>query len=1005
MQYNSEELNEILKIFKIEAEEIIQELNDGLLILEKNPDDKTPLKKLFQLAHSLKSAARMIGFTSIQDVSHKVEDVLSFWRKDNIDVQPKYIEEIYKACDLIGFLIEKSIEQKSNYYDERITTILEKLESCTSKNVQEDEPKPVSYIEGKSVDINAILLEIMFVLDKEEENTVEDILLIFIDNVNQLQEYFEQTEYFDIRNKIDDLKQYLSNKNLNDIYISVCKEKFLDIKSDIHKLYKDLNIKPSFLTSKQEKTDEVNAQEELVKNRERVLNSLDFIISTIQKVKVNKSEVVDYQVKLQKIIELLNNKQAEEVLVSAIRILKLFSEKNTVVNNDSYLIILQSLYLVKRIITNEQENNQNNISSIQQRVSVVEDMFNSKSTSLVNQNEIKEKNSITKTTLSELQSNISAIELQEIKTLRVDTDKIDNLISRTGELLINGIKTREHIVELSKINSKLNTWNTNSKAIMNYLKYLDKKGFFSLQVDENAYAFFKKAQNFFYSNSEFVNELNNDLNRLYNVVSEDDNKLNQTVKEVEAIATGIRVLPLATIFHTFPRMIRDIAKEKNKQIDFVVTGSDTTVDKKIIEEIKMPLIHILRNAVSHGIETSEVRLKNGKKETGTIKLTAKIVENNLVITMFDDGYGINLLKVKKSAVHRGLLTIEEAEAMSNDQLMKLLFLPGFSTEDSVTNISGRGIGLDIVKTKITNLNGEISIDSELNKGCAVTIKIPLSMSLLKTFLLTVNGEKYALPISSIKYVLKIKKEEIFNKNGKDCILYEGLSVPVYSLSTVFGGSAEHFINNDVLTVVIIENQDRIAAFIADELLGDAEIFQKKLVAPILKIKNISGFTTLSTGEICLIINPYELIRNTVIEETISLLSLKNTALEDKLNELKNKKMVVFDKNNRFDFILNDFRSMCNTINVFNNINSIYDYVLKNEIDFIICNIDSDSDDVVRLIKYIKSDESFMNIKWIIFSDLSEYEVSEKIKEYKYSLYLRFANYQKDEFIKQLLNLI
>ena len=278
MQYNSEELNEILKIFKIEAEEIIQELNDGLLVLEKNPTDKTPLKKLFQLAHSLKSAARMISFNSIQDISHKIEDVLSFWRKDNIEVEVDYIEQIYKACDLIGVLIEKSIEQKSNYFDEKVATTIEILGNFIKDNDRVVEHKPLNYVESKSIDINAILLELMFALDKEEENTVEDILLIFVDNINQLHEYFEQTEYFDIRNKIDDLKQYLSNKNINDIYISVCKEKFMDIKSDIHKLYKELNIKPSFLNASNEVNAKTDEKEDLIKIREKILNSLDYII-------------------------------------------------------------------------------------------------------------------------------------------------------------------------------------------------------------------------------------------------------------------------------------------------------------------------------------------------------------------------------------------------------------------------------------------------------------------------------------------------------------------------------------------------------------------------------------------------------------------------------------------------------------------------------------------------------------------------------------------------------
>lgn len=1002
MQYNSEELNEIFRIFKIEAEEIIQELNDGFLVLEKNPKDKTPLKKLFQLAHSIKGAARMIGFNSIQDIAHKIEDVLTLWKKDSIEIKADYFQELYNACDFLSFLVEKSIEQKSNYFDEKVTAVISKLEEFI--NVEEilDTNKIViteNYIEEKSIDINAIILELMFALDKEEENTVEDILLIFIENIKQLNEIFDSTQYKEIKEKIATLNSYLANKNTNEIYISVCREKFIEIKSDIHNLYKDLNIKTNYKQSFDAKKEEEKLSEDL-KLREKVLLSLDYIISNVQKVKTDKKAINDYKDKFKKVIEKVSNSQAQEVLQSIVKILNLFADKGVVVNNDSYLIILQSLYLAKRIISHEHENNQNNINSLRQRISVVEDMFNMPNAPVKVDNQ-----EIYKQTLSELQGNMNTIELQEIKTLRVDTDKIDNLVLRTGELLINGLKNREHISELSKISSKLKTWLGNNKAILNYLKYLERRGFFFVQADESIYAFYKKMQGFFSSNLEMVNDVTNDLNKLYNLISEDDNKLNQTVKEVETIATNIRVLPLATIFHSFPRMIRDIAKDKNKKVDFIVSGSDTTVDKKIIEEIKMPLIHVLRNAVSHGIETPEVRIENGKEETGVIKLIAKIVENNLVITMLDDGYGINLLKVKNAAVRRGLLTPEEADSMASDQLMKLLFLPGFSTQDSVTDISGRGIGLDVVKTKITNLNGEISIDSELNKGCAVTIKIPLSMSMMKTFLLNVNNQKFAIPVSCIKYVLKIKKDEIFSKNGKDCILYDGASIPIYNLSNVFEGQADNYLNNDVLTVIIIENQDRIAAYIADELLGDIEVFHKKLIAPILKIKNISGFTTLSTGEICLIINPFELIRNTVLGESVSLLSLKNISIADKYNELKNKKIVLFDKNNRFDFIIKDIQQLCDSVSIFNNVNSIYDYVLKNHVDFIICNIDNESEDVIRLIKYIKSDESFIGIKWIIFSDLSEYEISEKLQDYNYNLYSRFTNYQKDEFAKQLLGLI
>ena len=225
------------------------------------------------------------------------------------------------------------------------------------------------------------------------------------------------------------------------------------------------------------------------------------------------------------------------------------------------------------------------------------------------------------------------------------------------------------------------------------------------------------------------------------------------------------------------------------------------------------------------------------------------------------------------------MTDEEISNMSNEQLMKLLFLPGFSTEESINEISGRGIGLDIVKTKITNLNGDIIIDSILNKGCKVTIKLPLSMSTIKTFILLVNNQKYAIPVNSIKFVKKISKEEIFMRNGMNCIIYEDHSIPVYYLSEVFG-EINNLDKETQLTVIIIENQEKQAAYVIDKLLGDHEVFQKKLIPPILRIRNISGFTTLSTGEICLIINPFELIRNTVSSLHISSSAIKQIPIEE-----------------------------------------------------------------------------------------------------------------------------
>lgn len=869
MHYNSDEFEEIINIFSSESEEIIQELNDNFLLLEKNLEDKTPLKKLLQLSHSLKGSARMLGFNGIQNIAHKLEDILSFWKQEDVQINNDMLQIIYETCDYLAVLVKKCVELKSDYYDEKSNELILELDKILKSGGEAkiEEKKPsngIDYIKSKNIDINAVVLELMFVIERDDE----EIIPVIAENLEQLDEIFSQTEFTNIKEKI----RILFDKLAEDIpvkeQIEFVKKNIPILRNDIYNLFKALNIKSSVSQSKQTVETPVKKEEkteEKPQNQEQ--NGYDVILSNLQKIKYDiyyADEVVNFL----KTVETVSKEEAA-VLNKTIKVLNLFRSKNMQVNNDCYIVILQCIYMFKRISSNEEMPASNNIEFLLQRLSVVEDMFNLMNANKPSSVQVQEKKPIAAEEISDLNKNISGFDLQEIKTLRVDTAKLDNLISQTGELLINGIKTKNHLLELSEINSEFVKWSGDSKKILNYLKYLEKKGFFTQNADDSITAFCKKLQNFCIENSVIIGDVNSRLDNLYNMMFTDNNKLYQNAVEIDVIAKGIRVLPLATIFHSFPRMMRDIAKENKKQIDFIITGSDTTVDKKLMEEIKMPLIHLLRNAVSHGIEVPEERIKKQKNPTGTVKLSAKQVENYVLISIEDDGFGIDAERVKEISVQKGLLTREEVNNLDDEQIVKLLFLPGFSTSESVDEISGRGVGLDVVKTKITNLNGDIFIDSEINKGCKVTIKIPLTMSTIKTFIMLADGQKYALPVDTIKYVKTIKNSEIYKKDNTECIMYNSHSVPIFSLAEILGGNRHERKEDDVLTVVIIEIKGQEAAFEVDKLIGDQEILRKKLVPPIIKIKNISGFATLSSGEICLVINPYELMENNLVRDYIN----------------------------------------------------------------------------------------------------------------------------------------
>ncbi len=1003
MQYNPEEYKEILNIFKAESEEIIQSLNDGFLTLERNPNDKTPLKKLFQNAHSIKGAARMLGFNGIQDIAHKLEDILSFWKQDGVTIDSDSFEIIYDVCDFLLESVEKSVENQADYFDVSIVKFLNSLDGFLqnkNKNLKENHETADKKNFGSQItDINAAILELMFVLNKNSNtDNYDEVILVISENLNILAEIFKNSGFDNIKKSIEEIINKLTSNAGNKEILELLKEEIISLKDLI---YKELNVSiPSVKFVKENKEPRENQDKQIDKNDEK----LDYVLRNLARIKQNKSFIAEISPQILFIEQNTSDKTAKNILSEIISILELYASSEKPVDNDCYMTLLQGIYFVRKQEINDAQEKSDYCGSLLQRLSVVKDMLSTETKKIetpVRQNNDNGISSPFNPDLEIIKKNLNMYELQEIKTLRVDTSKIDNLISQTGELLINGIKTREHLTELSGINNKLIQWNSEGKKIINYLKYLEKKGFFNSEFDESSAAFYKKIQNFLSGNTDIITDLQDDFGRLYNIISEDDNKLHQTVMEIENIAKGIRILPLATIFHSFPRMMRDIANEHNKKIDFIVNGSDTTVDKKLIEEIKMPLIHILRNAVSHGIEKPEERLKNGKNETGTVRLSARQEDNNVLIVIEDDGYGINLEKVKKIAVAKGILLEDELETLSNEQLMKLLFLPGFSTQESINEISGRGIGLDIVKTKINNLNGDIQIDSVLNKGCRVTIKLPLSMSTLKTFIILINNQKYAIPVSAIKFVKKIRKEEIFSRNGLNYIIYEEHSVPIYSISEVFGEKL--ILNRDEeLTVLIIENQDRQAAFIIDKLLGDQEVFHKKLVAPIVRIRNISGFTTLSTGEMCLIINPYELIRNTVMDTSMSSFCLEQIEQKYKEEKHKNKK-ILFHNCGNIDYIVNDVTREFDNIVSFDNLYSVYDYIQNNDVDVFICKLDNGNNDLLKLLQYIKNDENFSQIKIVIISDLTSLEILTMVNHFKPDLYVKTTDYEKQTFVEALKN--
>ncbi len=335
---------------------------------------------------------------------------------------------------------------------------------------------------------------------------------------------------------------------------------------------------------------------------------------------------------------------------------------------------------------------------------------------------------------------------------------------------------------------------------------------------------------------------------------------NEHIEYLESVTTNlhesvmkVRMVPIESVVTKFPRMIRDLSKKLNKKMELYMSGEETELDRTVVDEIGDPLMHLLRNSADHGLESTEERIKRGKNPVGSIFLDAYQDGNNVVIEVRDDGNGINVEGVKQKAIERGTITAEQGEQMSDKEIIDLLFLPSFSTAKEVSDISGRGVGLDVVKSKIEALSGEIEVKSKFGEGSSWIIRLPLTLAIIQALMVDVGGEKYAISLGNIQTIEDIHPSEIKSVQSKEVINLRGNVIPLIRLNEVLDIESKKSPEEN-LVVVIVKKGDKLAGLVIDELLGQLEIVIKSLGKYINKCKIISGATILGDGEIALILD-------------------------------------------------------------------------------------------------------------------------------------------------------
>lgn len=448
---------------------------------------------------------------------------------------------------------------------------------------------------------------------------------------------------------------------------------------------------------------------------------------------------------------------------------------------------------------------------------------------------------------------IAPINDYQIDTIRVDSQKLDKLLTQASELVV----TKGHIADrVTDIEQILEVWQEWSQEAFTT----------RLRFDESERNW--HGENFHNQLATRLEQLGSLLTRLQSKTYEDSAKLETVANELQSGIHALRLLPFSTIFNLFPRTVRDLAKQQGKEVNLQIEGGDNSVDKRILEEMKDPLLHLLRNAIDHGIETPQERQKLGKPLIATIRLRGYQLGSTVSIEVSDDGRGLDVNAIKQGAVRQGIRSEAELSQMSTAQIQALIFAPGFSTRTAVTEISGRGVGLDVVHERVESLKGSIHVEFTPQKGCLFRISLNSSLFTTDALIVRVSEHPYAIPVQFVESMQLVSPQEVFTDAGSQTLSFEGESVSVAWLADLLGlrlqaptsTKALNAASKTISCMILRIGSERLALLV-DEILEQQDILLRPQSQLLKRVKNISGATILGTGEVCMVLNPTDLFKS------------------------------------------------------------------------------------------------------------------------------------------------
>jgi two-component system chemotaxis sensor kinase CheA len=575
--------------------------------------------------------------------------------------------------------------------------------------------------------------------------------------------------------------------------------------------------------------------------------------------------------------------------------------------------------------------------------------------------------------------------------IRVPLSRVDKLLYLVGEVVINKMKASA----ISNQTKRLSKLSKEAQKSISSLSEVVKKEFSSQDGEVTKWLSQCEAQ---------IHKLREQTLNLYDQVSTETFHLDPVIDELQAKIKQIKMLPLSTIFEGFPRMVRDIASQEGKEVNLVISGGETELDKKVLEGIKTSLIHILRNCIDHGIEEPESRVALGKPREGTIKVSAFHEGDNVVITVEDDGRGVDIAQIKETALRKRLLSSSDLEGMTDKEVLNVVFMNGYSTSPIVTDVSGRGMGLDIVRRDITNLKGRVILDTQKDKETKFTLVLPLTIAIIQALLVKVQNMLFALPMFSITESVKVNVDDISAIEGRMAIQFRDHIVPLLKLNEVLGlpppGDNEGKAKKEML-VVMATSLDSQVGFIVDEIVGEGEVFIKSLGKHLGKVKNVGGAIIMPNGEVVLVLDIPDLIAH-------SALSLPQATGKKRApkSERKEKKILIvedaFSTRELEKSILETHGYLVDT--AVDGLDAL-DRMADNQYDLIVSDVEMPRMDGFELCRTLKNNEGYKDIPFVMVTALQKEEDKRRGIEVGAAAYIVKSAFEQSNLLDTIERLV